>query len=158
MQIGLRSTKILTANGALVTVPNSEVLTHVIFNSNAGVAECMVSADVAIPDGADPDQLLRIGREVAVSCPYTRLGRPIEIELNDKGRDSRFMRLTITAYVYDHRYEPAMHTDLLRRAQREFLACGVLGRVRTRVIEAVALRGPCGGGRMLPLVGTADLL
>ena len=51
----LRSTKILTANGALVTVPNSEVLTHVIFNANAGVAECMVSVDVAVPDGSDPD-------------------------------------------------------------------------------------------------------
>ena len=92
----------------------------------------MVSADIAIPDGTDPDQLLRIGREVAVSCPYTRLGRPIEVELNDKGLNSRFMRLTIAAYVYDHRYEPAMHTDLLRRAHRELLACGVLGRPETR--------------------------
>jgi small-conductance mechanosensitive channel len=128
VQVGLRSTKILTATGALVTVPNSEVMTHVIFNANAGVAESMVSVDVAIPDGSDPDQVIRIGREVAVSCPFTRLGRPIEVDLNDKGKDSRVMRLTIQAYVYDHRYEPAMHTDILRRAQRELLACGVLGR------------------------------
>ena len=76
--------------------------------------------------GADPDQLIRIGREVAVSCPYTHLGRPIEFELNDKGPNSHFMKLTITAYVYDHRYEPAMHTDILRRVKREFLACGLL--------------------------------
>ena len=128
VQIGLRSTKILTANGSLVTVPNSEVLTHVIFNANAGIAECMVSVDVAVPDGSDPDQLIQIGREVAVSCPFTRLGRPIELELTDKGRDSRVMRLTITAYVYDHRYQPAMQTDILRRAHREFLACGLFWR------------------------------
>ncbi len=128
VQIGLRSTKILTANGSLVTAPNSEVLTHAIFNANAGIAECMVSVDVAVPDGSDPDELIRIGREVAVSCPFTRLGRPIELELTDKGRDSRVMRLTITAYVYDHRYQPAMQTDILRRAHREFLASGVFWR------------------------------
>jgi hypothetical protein len=29
------------------------------------------------------------------------------------------MRLTIKAYAYDHRYEPAMQTDILRRAKRE---------------------------------------
>src|SRR5262245_49217743 len=69
VQIGLRSTKILTSNSALVTVPNSETLTHVIFNANAGVAESMVSVDVATPFGADPDLVLQIGREVAVSCP-----------------------------------------------------------------------------------------
>jgi small-conductance mechanosensitive channel len=126
VQIGLRSTKILTDNGVLVTVPNSEVLTHVIFNSNAGVAECMVSVDLALPFGADPDQALRIGREVAVSCPYTHLGRPIDLELTDKGPSSRFMGLRVSAFVYDHRFEPAMQTDLLRRAKREFLACGVL--------------------------------
>jgi small-conductance mechanosensitive channel len=128
VQIGLRSTKILTSHGALITVPNSDVLTHPISNANAGVAECMVSVDVAIPDGSDPDQLLRIGREVAVACPFTRLGRPIEVELTDKGVNSRVMRLTITAYVYDHRYEPEMQTDILRRTQRELLKCGVLGR------------------------------
>jgi small-conductance mechanosensitive channel len=125
-QIGLRSTKIVTSEGVLVTVPNSEVLTNHIFNANAGVAESMVTVSVAIPDGANPDQVLRIGREVAVSCPFTRLGRRIEIEMRDKGVDSRVMRLTITAYVYDHRYEPEMHTEILRRAQRELIACGIL--------------------------------
>jgi small-conductance mechanosensitive channel len=126
VQIGLRSTKILTSTGSLVTVPNSVVLTSLIFNANAGVAESMVSVEIFIPDGASPDEVLRLGREVAVSCPYTRLGRPILLELNDKGTNSRVMRLTVNAYVYDHRFEPAMHTDVLRRAQRELLARGIL--------------------------------
>lgn len=126
VQIGLRSTKIVTSNGALVTVPNSDAMTNVIFNANAGVAESMVSVDVAAPYGAHPDDLMQIAREVAVSCPYTHLGRPVEFELNDKGPNSYYMKLTITAYVYDHRYEPAMQTDLLRRAKREFLAKGLL--------------------------------
>jgi hypothetical protein len=70
--------------------------------------------------------VLGIGREVAVSSPYTHLGRPIELEISDKGLNNRFMRLTISAYVYDHRYEQAMQSDILRRAKRELLARGVL--------------------------------
>ena len=132
VRIGMRTTRILTDFGALVTVPNAEALTKVIFNANAGVADSMVSVDVAAPDGCDPDLLLEVGREVAVSSPYARLGRPIQVELNDKGRESRVMRLTITAYVYDHRYEREMHTDILRRAQREFRALGVIGRPEGR--------------------------
>jgi small-conductance mechanosensitive channel len=125
-QIGLRSTKLLTSSGTLVTVPNSDVLTRLTFNSNAGVAESMVTADIALPHGTDPDRLMEIGREVAVSCPYTHLGRPISIELDDKGPSSYFMKVSIGAYVYDHRFEPEMRTDLMRRAKREFLARGLL--------------------------------
>jgi small-conductance mechanosensitive channel len=126
VQIGLRSTKIRTGEGILATVPNSEVLTNLTFNSSGGVAESMISAEVSLPHSADPDQVIRIGREVAVSCPYTHLERPIEVELDDKGPGGRFMRLSIRAHVYDHRYESAMQTDMLRRAKHEFLACGVL--------------------------------
>src|ERR1700748_687577 len=37
-QIGLRSTRIMTDSGVMVTIPNSAVLTKAIFNANAGVA------------------------------------------------------------------------------------------------------------------------
>jgi small-conductance mechanosensitive channel len=128
VQIGLRSTKILTADGTLVTVPNSEVLTRLTFNSSGGVAESMISSEVSVPFGSDPDQLIRIAREVAVACPYTHLERPIEVELDDKGPGGRWMKLSIKAHVYDHRFEGAMQTEMLRRAKREFLACGILKR------------------------------
>lgn len=121
VQIGLRSTKLLSPQGALVTVPNSEILSRVTFNSNAGVAESFVTADVALPRTVDPDEVIRIGREVAVSCPYTHLGRPIEVELDDKGVGQHFMKVSISAHVYDHRFEPAMQTDLLRRAKHQFV-------------------------------------
>ncbi|MGC1299845.1 MAG: mechanosensitive ion channel domain-containing protein, partial [Alloacidobacterium sp.] len=80
-QIGLRSTKVLTDEGMLVTIPNADVLTKLIFNANVGVAECMVSADVALPAGSDVDQALNICREVAVCSPYTHLGRQVEVDL-----------------------------------------------------------------------------
>jgi small-conductance mechanosensitive channel len=126
VQIGLRSTKVMTDDAELVTIPNSKVLTTVVTNANSGVAECQIRAEVAIPYGTDPDELMRISREVAVSSPFTYLAQPIEFEISDKGLNNNTMKVTITAYVYDHRYEPMMKTDILRRAKREFLAHGLI--------------------------------
>jgi small-conductance mechanosensitive channel len=125
-QIGLRSTKILTADGVLVTVPNSEVMNRFTYNANIGVPECTVAVDVGVPHGVDPDLVLRVGREVAISCPYTHLGHKVHVELDERGPTHHVMKVTIKGYVYDHRYKSDMQTDLLRRAKREFLALGIL--------------------------------
>ncbi len=124
-QIGLRSTKLLTGNGVLVTVPNSEIMTRFTYNSNKGVPECLVSTDISVPHGVDPDLLLRVGREIAISSPFTHLGHPVEVELDERGAGHHLMNLSIKGFVYDHRFESQMQTDLLRRAKHEFLALGI---------------------------------
>ncbi len=124
-RIGLRSTNILASNGVLVTVPNAELVNSFVFNSNAGLPESLVSTQLTLPHGADPDLVIGIGREIAVACPYTHLGRAISIGIAESGPGNH-LKLTIDAYVYDHRYEPAMQTDIFRRANREFTACGLL--------------------------------
>jgi small-conductance mechanosensitive channel len=126
VHIGLRSTKLLTPNGMLVAMPNSEILTQQTFNANAGVPESMVTTDINLPRGVDPDIALRVGREIAVSCPYTHLGRPVSVDFEDRGSWHQFVKLSIGAYVYDHRFEPAMQTDVLRRAHHEFKTLGAL--------------------------------
>lgn len=128
-QIGLRSTKLLTDDGMLVTIPNADVLTKPIFNANAGVAECMVSAKLPLPDGVDVDQVLSLCRKVAVCCPYTHLARHVEVEIEEDKRRSTTTLLLIQAYVYDHRFASAMKTEILRRTRREFLAHGILAPV-----------------------------
>lgn len=125
-QIGLRSTKLLTGNGVLVTVPNSEIMNRFTYNANAGVPECMVTTDINLPQGADPDLALRIGREVAVSCPYTHLGHKVDVEIGEQGLAHHATKLTIKAFVYDHRFESTMQTDLLRRTKHAFVALGIL--------------------------------
>jgi MscS family membrane protein len=125
-QIGLRSTKVLADSGMLVTIPNADVLTKPIFNANVGVAECMVSAEVALPASADIDEALKLCRQVAVCCPYTYLGRHVEVDLHEDNKRQKMTLLMIQAYVYDHRFASAMKTEILRRAQREFLSHGIL--------------------------------
>jgi small-conductance mechanosensitive channel len=122
VHIGLRSTKLLTADGKIAAIPNSEILTQQTFNANRSVPEALVVTDVNVPRGLDPSMLLRIGREVAICSPYTHLGRPITVDLEDNDTRHVVMKLSVEAYVYDHRHEPAMRTDILRRAQREFRA------------------------------------
>jgi small-conductance mechanosensitive channel len=125
-QIGLRSTKIMTPDDTLVTVPNSEVLDNFTYNANAGAPECLVVTELFLPPGVDPDLAVRIGRDVAVSCPYTHLGRRMAILLTDSYSQTPYVTLKIKAYVYDHRYELAMMSDITRRAKREFIARGLL--------------------------------
>lgn len=120
VHIGLRSTKLLTSDGRLAAIPNSEILTQQTFNANRSVPESMVTTDINLPRGIEPDVMLRIGREVAISCPLTHLGRTVSVALEDKDPRLSSVRLSIQAYVYDHRYEPDMQTDILRRAYREF--------------------------------------
>jgi len=65
-------------------------------------------------------------REIAVASPYTHLGHQVEVELDERGPSRRLMSLMIRAYVYDHRHESRMQTDLLRRAKHEFYSLGLL--------------------------------
>jgi MscS family membrane protein len=125
-QIGLRSTKIMTPGDTLVTVPNSEILTGVAHNSNAGVPECMVDTELYLPAGADPTLVLQIGQEVAATSPYTHIGRRRFVRLEDGFNQEFYIKLIVRAYVYDHRYEPDMQNDITRRCKMEFLKRGIL--------------------------------
>lgn len=127
VHIGLRSTKLLTSDGKIAAIPNSEILTQQTFNANRSVPEALVTTEVHIPRGLDMDLVLRIGREIAVSCLYTHLGRPITVDLEDMDPRHTVMKLSIEAYVYDHRFESAMRTDILRRVNREFKQYITLG-------------------------------
>jgi len=120
VHIGLRSTKLLTSDGKIAAIPNSEILTQQTFNANRSVPEAMVTTDVNVPRGLDPNLVMRIGREVAISCLYTHLGRPVSVDLEDHDPRHNAVKLSIEAYVYDHRYESAMRTDILRRSYHEF--------------------------------------
>ncbi len=124
--IGLRSTKIMTPDGTLVTVPNSELLDGIAQNANAGMPECMVVTEVLLPADADPDLALRVGREALMTCPYLCLRRRTAIALSDGFSQRPYLSLKLEGYVYDHRFEPQMRTDLVRRCKAEFRRLGVL--------------------------------
>ena len=125
-RIGLRSTKLMTPDDTLVTIPNAKILDALSFNENAGVPECMVVTEVFLPADTDPDLAIRIGREALLTCPYLLLRRRHAVALADCYSETPFLTLRLKGYVYDHRYQPAMMTDITRRCKQEFRRLGLL--------------------------------
>jgi small-conductance mechanosensitive channel len=119
--IGLRSSKLTTPDDTRVTIPNANLLTSLAFNANSGVPDCQVVTDLFLPVSTDPDEALRIGYEAAFTCPYVYLAKPVVVLLADQFQQQPYLRLRIKAYVYDHRFEPPMQSDITARAKAEFL-------------------------------------
>lgn len=124
--VGLRSTKLTTADDTRVTIPNLDILNRQVFNANSGVADCQVVTDLFLPPETDPGLAQDVGFESAACSPYLLARKKIAVLLAH-GFDRRpYLRLRIKAYVYDHRYEPSMMSDITKRATKEFLRLGVL--------------------------------
>lgn len=125
--IGLRSTKLTTPEDTRVTIPNANILSDQVFNANSGVPDCQVVTDLFLPPGADAGEAARIGYEAAWTSPFTYLRKPVVVLLAH-GHDRRpYLRVRIKAYVFDHRYEPQMMSDITARAQEEFRTRGIMG-------------------------------
>jgi small-conductance mechanosensitive channel len=124
--IGLRSTKLTTPDDTQVTIPNSEVLTGLVFNANSGVPDCQVVTDVVIPHHMDPEVALRVGYESAYSSPYLLPSKPVVVFILDQFAQRPYSLLRIKAYVYDHRSEPAMQSDITVRVKTELLRLNIL--------------------------------
>jgi MscS family membrane protein len=124
--IGLRSTKLTTPEDTRVTIPNSDILNGEVFNANSGVPDCQVVTDMYLPPDTDPDQAARIGYEAAYTSPFTHLAKPVVVLICDEFDRRPYMKVRIKAYVFDHRYEPRMQSDITTRAKAEFLRSGLL--------------------------------
>jgi small-conductance mechanosensitive channel len=124
--IGLRSTKLTTSDDTRVTIPNSEVLTGTVWNANSGALFCQVVTELHLPPGTDPKTALEIGYESAYSSPYVLLSKPVVVRAISCFLEAPYLLIKVKAYVYDHRFEPAMQSDITTRAATEFICRGML--------------------------------
>jgi small-conductance mechanosensitive channel len=125
-QIGLQSTKLITPEDTRVTIPNANLLSSMAFNANSGVPDCQVVTDLFLPISTDPEEALKIGYEAAYTSPYVYLAKPVVVLVSDEFRQLPYLKLRVKAYVYDHRFEPQMQSDITARAKAEFLRRGLL--------------------------------
>jgi len=124
--VGLYSTKMTTADDTRVTIPNAMAVTEEAFNANSGVPDCQVVTDLFLPAATDPREALRIGYEAAYTSPYLFSRKPVVALVGDVFDQRPYLRLRVKAYVYDHRYEHRMQSDITVRAKTEFLRLGML--------------------------------
>jgi small-conductance mechanosensitive channel len=124
--IGLRSTRIVTPDDNLVTVPNAQVADDQVSNANAGELNCQVATDLYLPGDVDESRAREIAYQAAVSSSYVYLEKPVVVLVNDEFDEGHLVHLTVKAYVMDTRYEALLRSDVTERARRGYREAGLL--------------------------------
>ena len=125
--IGLRSTRIVTPDDNLVSVPNAQVVDQQVANANAGELNCQVVTDLYLPGDVDEARAKRIAFEAAVGSRYVYLNKPIVVLIRDELHWAVFTRVRVKAYVLDPRHEFLFESDVTERARAGFRAAGMMG-------------------------------
>ena len=125
VSIGLRSTRIVTADDNLVTVPNSQVVQEQVANANAGQLNCQVVTDLYLPGRVDEKQAREIAFDAAVTSQYVFLEKPIQVFVADQFHTTFVTHLRVRAYVLDPRFEFLLRSDITERAREGFRAAGL---------------------------------
>lgn len=120
-EIGMRAFRLETPDGALITIPNAEVLRSPIVNATRGEVESLVA--IALPLGLEDDLARARSRatEAAAASPYLCIDRPIEVQvegMEKMGEHDRVAQLVVKAYVFDAEYAERLRSDVFARWAR----------------------------------------
>jgi small-conductance mechanosensitive channel len=126
VSIGLRSTRIVTPDDNLVSVPNAQVVDGQVANANAGELNCQVVTNLYLPGWIDEAQAKKIAFEAAASSKYVYLNKPIVVLVKDEFKETFLTHLKVKAYVLDPRYEFLFESDVTERARAGFRDAGLL--------------------------------
>lgn len=127
VKIGLRSTRIVTADDSLVTIPNGDLMTKSVSNSNTGEANCQVVAEIYLPITVDTEKVRQIAIEAAQVSKYIYLNKPIFVLFFNEVKERRsYYKMRLKAYVLDIRYEFAFKSDMTELVIKELLKQGIV--------------------------------
>jgi small-conductance mechanosensitive channel len=102
VEIGIRSSKIVTPDDSLVTIPNSEFMTQNVSNSNSGENNCQVVAELYLPLNINTQQVREIATEAAQVSKYIYLNKPIAVLFFNEIKDRKtVLKMRLKAYVSD---------------------------------------------------------
>jgi small-conductance mechanosensitive channel len=124
VDIGLRSTSLVTPNDNLVTVPNYLFFNESIANGNAGNAEMLVTVEFYVDPESDAARARELVEEAMVTSQYVYVTEelPYEVLLDD---DVHYRKITGKAYVNDLRNEFPFRTDVTERTLAAFEREGI---------------------------------
>lgn len=126
ISIGLRSTRIQTADDNAVSVPNAQIVDNQVSNANAGQLHCQVVTDLYLPGSANERKAKDIAYQAAASSKYAYLEKPISVVVKDEFSHAHVLHLLVKAYVLDARYELLFLSDITERARAAFREAGLL--------------------------------
>ncbi|SNS53172.1 Mechanosensitive ion channel [Ekhidna lutea] len=106
VEIGLRSTRVVTPDDNLVSIPNSEIMNNSVSNANAGESNCQVVSEIYLPIDANTVVAREIASQAAKVSKYVYMNKPITIVFSNEFKDRQSVLLMkIKAYVLDIRDE-----------------------------------------------------
>jgi len=136
VSIGLRSTRLVTADDNLVSVPNAQVVDQQVANANAGELNCQVVTDLFLPGYVNEAVAKKIAFGAATSSKYVYLNKPIVVLIQDEFKETFLTRVRVKAYVMDPRFEFLFQSDVTERARSGFREAGLISREDSRFFAA----------------------
>ncbi|MEQ9300149.1 MAG: mechanosensitive ion channel family protein [Cyclobacteriaceae bacterium] len=128
VEIGLRSTRIVTPDDSLVSIPNGELMNQSVSNANAGETNCQVVAEIYLPENVDMPKVRKLATEAAQVSKYIYLNKPIAVLFaHGMNEEQRYVKMKIKAYVMDVRNEFAFKSDMTEIVIAELIKEGILG-------------------------------
>ena len=127
LTIGLRSTRIVTGDDSVVSIPNADIMSQSVSNSNSGAPNCQVVAEVYLPIDIDTVAVRDTALEVAKVSKYVYLDKPVSVLFFNEVKEKRsYLKMRLKAYVADIRYEFTFKSEMTELIIRELLDKGVL--------------------------------
>ncbi len=126
VSIGLRSTRIVTPDDNLVSVPNTQVVDGQVANANAGALHCQVVTTLFLPGDVDVARAKKIAYEAAANSKYVYLDMPIVVLVKDHFEYRFLTKIVVKAYVLDTRYEFVFASEITETAKLEYLRQGLM--------------------------------
>lgn len=125
--IGLRSSRIVTPDDSVVSIPNAELMNHAVSNSNSGALNCQVVAEIYLPATVDIPTVKRVAKDAVYASSYLYLNKPVEVIVLNELKDRNYVvKLRVKAYVLDIRYEFLFKSDMTELILEECNRLGLL--------------------------------
>lgn len=127
VEIGLRSTRIVTPDDNLVTIPNAEIMNSSVSNANAGEANCQVVAEIYLPIDVDTVHVRALATQAAQVSKYIYLNKPIVVVFSNEFKERQsIIKMKIKAYVLDIRDEFKFKSEMTEIVIKKLLEEEVL--------------------------------
>ncbi|KPL17374.1 MAG: hypothetical protein AMS26_01100 [Bacteroides sp. SM23_62] len=127
VQIGLRTVRIVTPDDSMVSIPNSELVSQSVSNSNAGQFTCQVVAELFLPADIDLIQLRKITYRAAAVSRFVYLKKPIAVIIKNEIHQGRsLLKVRLKAYVQDLRNEFAFSSEMTELVIKNLLHKGLV--------------------------------
>jgi small-conductance mechanosensitive channel len=124
VDIGVRSTTLVTPTDTLVVVPNFTLFNDSVANANTSDAEMLVVVEFYVDPDADVERATDIVEDALVTSPYVFVSdaTPASVVVED---DLYYRTIRGKAYVNDLRSEVRFKTDVTERVLDAFDDAGI---------------------------------